>query len=89
MHIKCANVPNSTPFKSCCRLLGFTVRNLGAYPRNVAASSQAPWLALNVKASTGRLVLTEVQNRTRGGGTHSSWSVAMSLALEFTQAAYM
>lgn len=72
MHIKCANVPNSTPFKSCYRLLGFTMRNLGAYPRKVAASSQAPWPALNVKQSTGRLVLTEVQYRTRGGGTHSS-----------------
>lgn len=68
MHIKCANVPNSTPFKSCYRLLGFTMRNLGSYPRKVAASSQAPWLALNVKDSSGRLVLTEVQNHTRGGG---------------------
>lgn len=68
MHIKCANVPNSTPFKSCYRLLGFTMRNLGSYPQKVAASSQAPWLALNVKESSGRLVLTEVQNHTRGGG---------------------
>lgn len=71
MHIKCANAPNSTPFRSCYRLPGFTWETWG-FPRKVAASSQAPWLALNVKQSTGRLVLTEVQYRTRGGGTHSS-----------------
>lgn len=72
MQIKCVNVPNSTPFKSCYRLLGFTMRNLGAYPWKVAASSQAPWLALKVKQSTGRL-LTEAQYRTRGGGNTQLW----------------
>lgn len=38
------------------------MRNLGSYPGKVAASSQAPWLALNVKESTGRLM------QEKGGG---------------------
>lgn len=78
MHIKCANVPNSTPFKSCYRLLGFTMRNLGAYHGRHWMSSRALEGWSWQKSSTAQ----EAEE-------HTALSVDMSLALEFTTAAYM